>query len=133
MIYAPVLSLQAGQVKIVPLNNFPQDAPTDWMDSLSDGSKSWSEYHHRIGCGLGRLVDDAEAVRKIYQCNGITRNSLSDYNWVAFLIAILQKVATSDEFEIVYKVNPKHIYDELVLFETNFLKTKWKRQLAQMN
>ena len=49
------------------------------------------------------------------------------------MIAILQKVATSDEFKIVYKVNPKHIYDELVLFETILLKTKWKRQLAQMN
>ena len=90
MIYAPVLSLQAGQVKIVPLNNFPQDAPTDWMDSLSHGSKSWSEYH-RIGCGLGRLVDDAEAMRKIYQCNGITRNSLSDYNWVAFFDSHITK------------------------------------------
>jgi len=31
------------------------------------------------------------------------------------------------------KVNPKHIYDELVLLETILVKTKWKRQLGQMN
>ena len=49
-----------------------------------------------------------------------------------FIIGILQtEVDTIEEFEKLYTVNPKLVYDELVLIETLHMKTAWRRQAAQ--
>ena len=49
---------------------------------MSRDGEVWDNYH-RDECGLGDLINDAEEVRKIYECNGIlplTRKPLSDYD-----------------------------------------------------